>query len=77
MGTVGSDFYILIDHKSAANYGIDNVIAGRLPFCENDQRGTVIADWRRNAQQHDGDNYEFLRSLKVRDYGYDPDELAS
>jgi Fe-S-cluster containining protein len=38
---------------------------------------SAIEDWRRNAQQHDGDNYEFLRSLKVRDYGYDPDELAA
>ena len=37
---------------------------------------TVVEGWRRSAQQHDDENYEFLRSLKFRDYGYDPDELA-
>ena len=36
----------------------------------------VVEEWRRSAQQHDDENYEFLRSLKFRDYGYDPDELA-
>ena len=38
---------------------------------------TVVEAWRQSAQLHDDENYEFLRSLKFRDYGYDPDELAS
>jgi hypothetical protein len=38
---------------------------------------TVVEVWRRSAQQHDDENYEFLRSLKFRDYGYDTDELAA
>jgi len=38
---------------------------------------TVLVDWRRNAKAHDNENYEFLRSLKFRDYGFDPDELAA
>ena len=38
---------------------------------------TVVEDWRRNAASHDDENYEFLRSLKFRDYGFDPDELAA
>ena len=37
---------------------------------------TVVEAWRQSAQLHDDENYEFLRSLKFRDYGYDPDELA-
>ncbi len=37
---------------------------------------TVVEEWRRSAQQHDDENYEFLRSLKSRNYGYDPDKLA-
>jgi hypothetical protein len=36
----------------------------------------VVASWRRNAERHDEQNYEFLRSMKRRDYGFDPDELA-
>ena len=38
---------------------------------------TVVEEWLRNAQLHDDENYEFLRSLKFRDYGYDTDELAA
>lgn len=38
---------------------------------------TMIGEWRRSAQAHDDENYEFLRSLKFRDYGYDPDNLAA
>ena len=38
---------------------------------------TVVEEWRRSAEQHDDENYEFLRSLKFRDYGYDTDELAA
>jgi Fe-S-cluster containining protein len=37
---------------------------------------SVVADWRANAKAHDDKNYKFLRSLKVRDYGFDPDEVA-
>jgi Fe-S-cluster containining protein len=38
---------------------------------------TVVEEWRRSAQEHEEENYQFLRSLKWRDYGYDPDELAA
>jgi Fe-S-cluster containining protein len=38
---------------------------------------TVVEAWHRSAQQHDDENYEFLRSLKFREHGYDPDELAA
>ena len=38
---------------------------------------TAVEDWRHNAKSHDDENYEFLRSLKFRDYGFDPDELAA
>ncbi len=27
---------------------------------------TLVADWQENAQEHDDENYRFLRSLKVR-----------
>jgi uncharacterized protein len=37
----------------------------------------IVEDWRQNAERHDDENYEFLRSLKFRDYGFDPDELAT
>ena len=37
----------------------------------------VVEDWQQNAESHDDENYEFLRSMKFRDYGFDPDELAS
>lgn len=37
---------------------------------------SVVEDWRANAKAHDDANYKFLRSLKVRDYDLDPDELA-
>lgn len=36
----------------------------------------VVADWQQNAAARDDENYEFLRSLKTRDYGFEPDELA-
>jgi hypothetical protein len=38
---------------------------------------TLVEDWRRNAELHGDANYAFLRSLKFRDYGFDPDELAA
>lgn len=38
---------------------------------------TIVDDWRRNAESHSDANYAFLRSLKFRDYGFDPDELAA
>ena len=37
---------------------------------------TVVKDWRQNAEAHDDENYEFLRSMKFRDYGFVPDQLA-
>lgn len=37
---------------------------------------SVVEDWQQNAQRHDEENYRFLRSMKSRDYGFDPDELA-
>ena len=37
---------------------------------------TVVANWKQNAERHDDGNYEFLRSMKFREYGFDPDELA-
>ena len=37
---------------------------------------SVVEDWRNNGERHDDENYEFLRSMKFRDYGFDPDELA-
>ncbi len=37
---------------------------------------TVVEDWQKNAERHGDENYEFLRSMKFRDYGFDPDELA-
>jgi Fe-S-cluster containining protein len=37
----------------------------------------VVEDWQRNAESHDRENYEFLRSLKFRRYGFKPDQLAA
>ena len=37
---------------------------------------TVVANWQQDAEHHDDENYEFLRSMKFREYGFDPDELA-
>ena len=37
---------------------------------------SVVNDWRQNAERNDDENYEFLRSMKHREYGFDPDELA-
>ena len=37
---------------------------------------SVVEDWQQNSEPHDEENYEFLRSMKYRDYGFDPDELA-
>ena len=37
---------------------------------------TVVRDWQQNAQANDDDNYSFLRIMKARDYGFEPDELA-
>ena len=36
----------------------------------------VIEDWRQNAERHDEENFEFLHSMKHREYGFVPDELA-
>jgi uncharacterized protein len=37
---------------------------------------TIVADWRQNAQAHGEENYKFLRSMKIRDYDFDPDQVA-
>ena len=37
---------------------------------------SVVDDWRQNAERNDEESYEFLRSMKFRDYSFDPDELA-
>lgn len=38
---------------------------------------SVVQDWQQNAERHDEENYEFLRSLKRRDQGFEPDEIAA
>ena len=37
---------------------------------------SIVQDWRNHAEQNDDKNYRFLQSLKHRDYGFEPDELA-
>ncbi len=37
---------------------------------------SIVQDWQQNAEIHDRENYEFLRSMKFEDYGFEPDELA-
>jgi Fe-S-cluster containining protein len=36
----------------------------------------VVEAWQQNAENNDEENYQFLRSMKWEDYGFDPDELA-
>lgn len=36
----------------------------------------IVRDWEQNAERNDEENYEFLRSLKYQDYGFDVDRLA-
>lgn len=36
----------------------------------------IVEDWRQHAESHDDANYAFLRSLKFRKYGFDPDQAA-
>jgi len=43
---------------------------------QRDEHDRVVQDWTQNAKRNDDENYEFLRSLKNRDYGFEPDELA-
>ena len=38
---------------------------------------SVVADWQQHAKENDDINFKFLRSLKRRDYGFRPSELAS
>lgn len=38
---------------------------------------SVVANWRNHAEQNDEKNFEFLRSLKRRSYGFDPDGVAA
>ena len=36
----------------------------------------IVDQWQRNAEKHGNENYQFLRSMKWEDYGFEPDELA-
>lgn len=36
----------------------------------------IVEDWQLNAERHDDENYTFLRSMKIQDYGFEPDKLA-
>src|SRR5690606_37584507 len=36
----------------------------------------IVADWRKNSERRFDENYEFLRSMKFRGYGFRPDQLA-
>jgi uncharacterized protein len=52
-----------------------------LPNCQGElamdtNHDAIVDDWRQNAEQHDEENYEFLRSMKVRRYGFDPDKRS-
>ena len=38
---------------------------------------SIVADWQAHAEEHDDANYDFLCSLKHRDYGFDPDEATA
>lgn len=37
---------------------------------------SVVADWHHHSKESDDINFQFLRNLKIRDYGFRPDELA-
>jgi hypothetical protein len=37
---------------------------------------SIVQDWRKHAGRRGEQHYRFLRILKHRDYGFDPDELA-
>ena len=36
----------------------------------------IVQDWKDHAERRAEKNYRFLRSLKHRNYGFEPDELA-
>jgi uncharacterized protein len=38
---------------------------------------SIVEDWQKHAKKNDAKNFRFLLSLKVRDYGFDPDEVAA
>jgi hypothetical protein len=38
---------------------------------------SVVKQWRQNAKRNDDENYDFLRSMKFEEYGFEPDELAA
>ena len=38
---------------------------------------SVVRDWEQNAHRNDEENYEFLRSLKFTEYGFEPDVLVA
>ena len=37
----------------------------------------IVSDWEQNAEAYDEENYQFLRSMKFRRYGFKPDQLAA
>jgi Fe-S-cluster containining protein len=37
----------------------------------------IVEDWKQNAEARDDNNYQFLRSMKFENYGFDPDEVAA
>ena len=39
VGTVGAEFYILINHKSAANYGIDTLYRRKITVSTDGETG--------------------------------------
>ncbi|MDA1229929.1 MAG: YkgJ family cysteine cluster protein [Planctomycetota bacterium] len=42
----------------------------------NDDHDSLVRNWEQNAHRNDDENYDFLRSLKYREYDFDPDTLV-
>ena len=38
---------------------------------------SVVADWQQHAIENDDENFEFLRSLKRRNFGFNASDLAA
>ncbi len=38
---------------------------------------SVIAGWQQHAEKNDDKNFDFLHSLKRRDFGFDPSDIAA
>ena len=37
----------------------------------------VVETWKKHATEHDDENFTFLRSMKFKDYGFEPDVMAA